>query len=132
MFLQARRAAALLDLPVSSFYQLVRQGQLPPAASKVGRHQLWRKDDLIASVDPEGYKARHEQAQIAAGHPPATKTQWKGPLLLASGPKHGLPGATYSASRQSPYAGILGGAGDSARSGRDWIEEFPDDGSGHG
>jgi len=132
MFLQARRAAALLDLPVSSFYQLVRRGELPPAASKVGRHQLWRQDDLVASVDPEGYKARHEQAQIAAGHPPASQGQRPGAILLAPGPGHPSRRSKGATAGQSPYAGILGGAGDGALSGRDWIEEFPDDGGPHG
>lgn len=114
MFLRAPNAARLLDLPLSTFYQLVREGRLPPAVSTVGRHRLWSREQLVAAVDPKGYKASHDEAEAAAGHPSATKTKWTGPLLLASGPRHGLPGASYQASRRSPYAGILGGSGDSS------------------
>lgn len=111
MFLQARRAAALLDLPVSSFYQLVRQGQLPPAVSKVGKHQLWRQDALIASVDPEGYKASHEQAQIADRHPPEGGPKRPREILLAPRPGHGRRRGAKAAAGQSPFAGILVDAG---------------------
>jgi len=110
MFLQASSAARLLDLPVSTFYQLVREGRLPPAVSKVGKHQLWRQEALIASVDPEGYKASHETSK---GHPPASQGERQNSVLLAPGPGHLKRGTANSIARQSPYAGILGGAGES-------------------
>ena len=114
MFLQAKRAAALLDLPVSTFYGLVREGRLPPAVSKVGKHRLWRRADLIASVDPEGYKASHEKAQASTGHPPAGKGKRQGAVLLAPRSRHASGGTARQAAGRSPYAGILGSAGESA------------------
>jgi len=106
MFLQARSAARLLDLPVSTFYQLVREGRLPPAVSKVGKHQLWRREALIASVDPEGYKASHETSKR---HPSASEGKRQGAVLLAPGPGHPKRWTARAAAGQSPFAGVLGG-----------------------
>lgn len=115
MFLQATSAASLLDLPVSTFYQLVREGKLPPSISKLGKHRLWRKDDLVATVDPEGYKSAHDKAQAAAGHSPASQRQWARAVLLAPGQRDSQRRATGKAARQSPFAGVLGGTGNGAR-----------------
>ena len=128
MFLQARRAAALLDLPVSSFYQLVREGRLPPAVSKVGKHQLWRRDDLVASVDPEWVKARQEQAQSSAGHTPAGQRQRQGAILLAPGSRNPHRRYKDTLTGRSPYAEILGSAGE--RSTVVGYDEAYDDGDG--
>ena len=114
MYLQATSAASLLDIPVSTFYQLVRQGTLPPAVSKLGKHRLWRKADLVATVDPAGYKSAHDKAEAAAGHPPASQRKRPGPLLLAPGPGHAKRGTARAPAGRSPYAGILGGAGSGA------------------
>ena len=111
MYLQASSAASFLDLPVSTFYQLVREGQLPPSVSKLGKHRLWSRDQLIATVDPRGYKAAHVD-KAAAGHPPASTPEREGPLLLAGRPEHVIRRSPDQAAGRSPYAGILGGAGD--------------------
>jgi hypothetical protein len=110
MYLQASSAATLLDLPVSTFYQLVREGILPPSVSKVGKHRLWSREQLVAAVDPRGYKPDH--VETPPRHPPSGSPQRKGPLLLAPRAEHPLRRATGKAAGRSPYAGILGGSGD--------------------
>lgn len=133
MYLRARSAAKLLDLPPSTFYQMVREGRLPPAASKVGRHQLWRQADLIAAVDPRGYKAAHDKAEAAAGRSPAGAAERPYKVLLAPRPGFGSARTKSAVAGRSPYAGILGGTGCRAvNPGGCWIDEFPDDGGPHG
>jgi len=114
MFLRAPSAAKLLDLPLSTFYQLVRDGSLPPAVSKVGRHRLWSREHLIATVDPRGYEAANDQAKAAAGRPPAGSAQRPREVLLPAGAGDCIGRGPHAASRRSPYAGILGGSGDSS------------------
>lgn len=107
MFLRAANAAKLLDLPISTFYQLVREGRLPPAVSKLGKHRLWRKDQLVASVDPEGYKSAYVD-QAAAGSSPAGPPERSGEVLLAPRQGNGQRRAARAPARRSAYAGILG------------------------
>lgn len=108
MYLRASNAAALIDLPLSTFYQLVRAGQLPPPVSKLGRTRLWRVEDIIAAVDPRGYKAKHEH-QTATGGSQAGQAVGSGEVRLP--PRSGYKSAREAnpAARRSPYAGILGG-----------------------
>ena len=130
MYLRASSAAKLIDLPMSTFYQLVREGKLPPAVSKLGKHRLWSREQLVATVDPKGYKASHDNPDTAPRNTPAAKTQRKGPLLLAPRSGDASSRATGKAAGRSPFFGILGGAGDGAghtRSG-DGITEDRGDG----
>jgi excisionase family DNA binding protein len=112
MFLQAKSAAAFLDLPVSTFYQLVREGRLPPAVSKVGRHRLWRRLDLVAYVDPTGYRIEYEvQREVAERRSQAYQAERESAVRLSEWPRHAIGGAANKAAGQSPFAGILGGSG---------------------
>lgn len=113
MYLRARSAAQLLDLPLSTFYQLVRQGSLPPAVSQLGKHRLWSREQLVAAVDPRGYKAAHEH-QAAAGGTQADKAVRPRAVCLSDWERNLFRRASREAAGRSPYAGILGGAGDSS------------------
>ena len=108
MYLQAKSAARLLDLPISTFYQLVREGRLPPAVSKVGKHQLWHRDDLIATVDPHRYNHGHGHAQAAARHPQEGNRKREGEVLLPPGSGNAKRGTARALTRQSPFYGVLG------------------------
>lgn len=110
MFLRATNAAKLLDLPISTFYQLVREGRLPPAASKIGKHRLWRTDQLVASADPEGYKSSHV-TEAAAGHPPASPRERTGKVFLAPTKGDAPRREAGKTARRSPYTGVLGSSG---------------------
>lgn len=107
MFLRAESAARLLDLPISTFYALVRKGSLPPAASKIGKHRLWKQDDLVATADPKGYNSGHV-TKIAAGHSPDRSPKRGDKVLLGTGPGHGKRGAENKATGRSTFTGILG------------------------
>lgn len=107
MFLRASSAAKLLDLPLSTFYQLVREGKLPPAVSQIGKHRLWSREQLVAAVDPRGYKPSHED-QAAAGRPPASPAVGPGQVRLPDRPGNAPRRPSSEAARRSPYAGILG------------------------
>jgi hypothetical protein len=109
MYLRASSAAEMLDLPISSFYQLVREGQLPLSVSKLGKHQLWSREQLIATVDPRGYKAAHEH-QAAAGRPPASPTVGPGEVCVSARARDLVRRNAGKAAGRSPYAGILGSA----------------------
>lgn len=111
MFLRAINAAALLDLPLSTFHQLVRDGTLPPPVSQIGKHRLWSREQLVAAVDPRGYKAAHEH-QAAAGRSPAGPAERPGEVRLPERARHVPRRGSGSAAGRSPYAGILGGTGD--------------------
>lgn len=113
MFLRATSAAALLDLPLSTFHQLVREGTLPPPVSKLGRHRLWSREQLVAVADPRGYKAAHEH-QAAAGRPPASPAVGPGEVRLPEWKGYKRGWDKGQAAGRSPYAGILGGVGDRA------------------
>lgn len=114
MYLRASNAAKLLDLPVSTFYQLVREGTLPPAVSKLGKHRLWSREQLVATADPRGYNAANDNPEIAPRRSPASPTKRKGALLLAPRSGDASRRATSAPAGRSPFAGILGGAGDGA------------------
>lgn len=107
MFLRATSAAALLDLPLSTFHQLVREGTLPPPVSKLGRHRLWSREQLVAVADPRGYKAAHEH-QAAAGRSPAGPAKRPGEVRLPDRPGNAPRRPSSEVARRSPYAGILG------------------------
>ena len=124
MYLRASSAAQFLDLPVSTFYQLVREGVLPPSTSKLGKHRVWSREQLIATADPRGYKPANVEAPPR--HPPAGSPQRPGPVLLAPRPEHVLRRAKGETTGRSPYAGILGGAS-GGTGGTAYLVRFPDD-----
>ena len=109
MFLRAPSAAQLLDLPLSTFYQLVREGSLPPAVSKLGKHRLWSREQLVATADPRGYKAAHEH-QAAAGSSPANPAEREGKVRIPERARNVPRRGSFSAAGRSPYTGILGSA----------------------
>jgi len=47
-FMGAREAATWLGVPLRSLYQYVQQGLLP--SYKLGRHRLFRKEELLATL----------------------------------------------------------------------------------
>jgi excisionase family DNA binding protein len=49
-FMGAREAAAWLDVPLRSLHQYVQQGLLP--SYKLGRHRLFRKNELLKALQP--------------------------------------------------------------------------------
>lgn len=109
MFLRAKSAAAMIDIPVSTFYALVRRGELPPACGRVGKHMIWRKATLVAVVDPAGYNDRNGQDQAPPRHPPSGTPQRPRKVLLGPGTgDRGRAANARSAAGRSAFAGILG------------------------
>ena len=54
----AREAAAWLGVPLRSLYQYVQQGLLP--SYKLGRHRLFRKEELLAALGANRMASRNE------------------------------------------------------------------------
>lgn len=48
-FMSAKVAAAFLGIPLRSLYFYVQQGLLP--SFKLGRHRLFRRDDLLRALN---------------------------------------------------------------------------------
>ena len=57
-FMGAREAAAWLGVPLRSLYQYVQQGLLP--SYKLGRHRLFRKEELLANLGANRTATRNE------------------------------------------------------------------------
>ena len=87
-YVRAITACEMFDMKLSTFYELIRRGELPRPVRKLGRNNVWRKAALIAAVDPTralGYNDVHE-AQPAPRHPPPNKTKRQDKVLLSPGP----------------------------------------------
>ena len=54
----AREAAAWLGVPLRSLHQYVQQGLLP--SYKLGRHRLFRKEELLATLGANRTATRNE------------------------------------------------------------------------
>jgi excisionase family DNA binding protein len=57
-FMGAREAATWLGVPLRSLYQYVQQGLLP--SYKLGRHRLFRKEELLATLGANRMASRNE------------------------------------------------------------------------
>jgi len=57
-FMGAREAAAWLGVPLRSLHQYVQQGLLP--SYKLGRHCLFRKEELLATLGANRTASRNE------------------------------------------------------------------------
>ena len=57
-FISAKKAAIWLGIPLRSFHQYVKQGLLP--SYKLGRHRLFRKSELLATLQQKRRASRSE------------------------------------------------------------------------
>ncbi len=57
-FIDAKRAAIWLGIPLRSFHQYVQRGLLP--SYKLGRHRLFRKDELLSALSISRTASRDE------------------------------------------------------------------------
>jgi excisionase family DNA binding protein len=57
-FLRAKEAAIWLGVPLRSLHQYVQQGLLP--SYKLGRHRLFRKEELLSALGADRTASRSE------------------------------------------------------------------------
>jgi excisionase family DNA binding protein len=57
-FLRAKEAAVWLGIPLRSLHQYVQQGLLP--SYKLGRHRLFRRQELLEALDSSRVASRAE------------------------------------------------------------------------
>lgn len=57
-FIDAKAAAIWLGIPLRSFHQYVKKGELP--SYKLGRHRLFRRKELLAALSSSRTASRNE------------------------------------------------------------------------